>query len=396
MQHFLTCLQIQQQHGAIIDTRPAAIFNGWPDEVHGTSGHEPGALNLATRWLDIMDDEVLSGWLSRHALTPAMPLALYGGEHHALSYRLRRIGFQAVSTLADALTDPARLRRLPGFAQRPCPQWLHQLLQGKPVAERPAGAWRVLEIISDGTPLPRHAHIPGAACLDIGKLEGGPFWNVVPANQLSRVLTRHGIGGDTTVILYSRHLLAAARAAQILLYAGVADVRLLEGDAFAQAFPRATVPPMTTSHNLDAALGVPRCPQLMVTMAQARALLHRQDASLVSVRSWQEHTGQISGYDYIAEKGDIPGARWGHAGEGKDGMGDFLNPDGTLRSAEEITAMWAAYHITSDQHVAFYCGTGWRASLAFLCARAMGWSRIAVYDGGWYEWSQKNKNGATC
>jgi 3-mercaptopyruvate sulfurtransferase SseA len=30
--------------------------------------------------------------------------------------------------------------------------------------------------------------------------------------------------------------------------------------------------------------------------------------------------------------------------------------------------MWQACNITPDQHVAFYCGTGWRASLAFMCA----------------------------
>jgi thiosulfate/3-mercaptopyruvate sulfurtransferase len=35
----------------------------------------------------------------------------------------------------------------------------------------------------------------------------------------------------------------------------------------------------------------------------------------------------------------------------------------------------------------FYCGTGWRASLAFFYAWLMNWQRIGVYDGGWCEWS---------
>jgi rhodanese-related sulfurtransferase len=35
----------------------------------------------------------------------------------------------------------------------------------------------------------------------------------------------------------------------------------------------------------------------------------------------------------------------------------------------------------------FYCGTGWRASLAFFYAWLMGWEQIAVFDGGWFEWS---------
>jgi thiosulfate/3-mercaptopyruvate sulfurtransferase len=42
----------------------------------------------------------------------------------------------------------------------------------------------------------------------------------------------------------------------------------------------------------------------------------------------------------------------------------------------------------ADQRAAFYCGTGWRASEAFFYAYLMGWSQIAVYDGGWLEWSE--------
>jgi 3-mercaptopyruvate sulfurtransferase SseA len=38
--------------------------------------------------------------------------------------------------------------------------------------------------------------------------------------------------------------------------------------------------------------------------------------------------------------------------------------------------------------VAFYCGTGWGASETWFYAYLMGWARIAVYDGGWFEWSQ--------
>lgn len=43
------------------------------------------------------------------------------------------------------------------------------------------------------------------------------------------MLAKHGIRHDTTVILYGRDVYAAARVAQIMLYAGVKDVRLLDG-----------------------------------------------------------------------------------------------------------------------------------------------------------------------
>jgi hypothetical protein len=35
---------------------------------------------------------------------------------------------------------------------------------------------------------------------------------------------------------------------------------------------------------------------------------------------------------------------------------------------------------------------GWRASLAFFYAWLMDWERIAVYDGGWCEWSRDGGN----
>jgi thiosulfate/3-mercaptopyruvate sulfurtransferase len=42
--------------------------------------------------------------------------------------------------------------------------------------------------------------------------------------------------------------------------------------------------------------------------------------------------------------------------------------------------------------IPFYCGTGWRGSEAFYNAWLMGFPRISVYDGGWYEWSNDPGN----
>lgn len=141
----------------------------------------------------------------------------------------------------------------------------------------------------------------------------------------------------------------------------------------------------------DFGVKIPAQPQLMLDMEQARGLLHRRDASLVSIRSWPEFVGTTSGYSYIKPKGEIAGARWGHAGSDSTHMEDFHNPDGTMRSADDIAAMWKQWNILPNQQVSFYCGTGWRASETFMYARAMGWKNVSVYDGGWYEWSSNPK-----
>ena len=67
-----------------------------------------------------------------------------------------------------------------------------------------------------------------------------------------------------------------------------------------------------------------------------------------------------------------------------------------MRSAAEIERMWNEAGIYRGMHIAFYCGTGWRASLAFFYAWLMGWEHISVYDGGWMEWSSNAANPVIC
>lgn len=156
-------------------------------------------------------------------------------------------------------------------------------------------------------------HIPGAGYIDTNEVESEPLWNKVSDEQLKAMLAKHGIRHDTTVILYGRDVYAAARVAQIMLYAGVKDVRLLDGGW--KSWSDANLPvergmPDAEKAVTDFGAPIPGQPQLMLNTEQARGLLHRQDASLVSVRSWPEFIGTTSGYSYIKPKGDIAGARW--------------------------------------------------------------------------------------
>ena len=73
----------------------------------------------------------------------------------------------------------------------------------------------------------------------------------------------------------------------------------------------------------------------------------------MSIRSWPEFVGTTSGYSYIKPKGEIAGARWGHAGSDSTHMEDFHNPDGTMRSADDIAAMWQQWNILPNQQVSF-------------------------------------------
>jgi thiosulfate/3-mercaptopyruvate sulfurtransferase len=233
---------------------------------------------------------------------------------------------------------------------------------------------------------------------------------------LLQVLRQAGVCAGSTVILYGRNTLAAARVAQLMLVAGVQDVRLLDGGLAAwcaaghalQQGPERV--PFALDHgvNRDPAAHVhpggvqserfvPR-PDYLIDTAQAKALRLQNDGALVSIRSRAEHLGEMSGYSYIDARGDIAGALWGHAGVDGDvnSMGSFQDALGRMKPAADIAALWREAGIGPEMQIAFYCGTGWRASLAFFYAWLMGWPRISVYDGGWFEWSSDPANPLMC
>ena len=134
---------------------------------------------------------------------------------------------------------------------------------------------------------------------------------------------------------------------------------------------------------------VPLRPEVIVDIEEAKEIIaDPAGAALVSVRTWREHIGDVSGYNYIGPAGRIKGDVWGNCGTDAYHMQHYRNVDNTMRAYPEIAANWDEAGITPDKWVAFYCGTGWRASETWFYAYLQGWQRIAVYDGGWFEWSQ--------
>jgi len=64
----------------------------------------------------------------------------------------------------------------------------------------------------------------------------------------------------------------------------------------------------------------------------------------------------------------------------------------TTREYHEVEEIWKEAGVVPEKHNAFYCGTGWRGSEAWLNAWLMGWPRVSVFDGGWFEWSNDPQN----
>ena len=277
------------------------------------------------------------------------------------------------------------------------PDWLAQHLAARP----PGAPVRLFEIGFGALPDFFAEHIPGAAYIDTGELECPPLWNKVDDSALAALLLRHGVRHDTTVILYGRNNLAAARAAHLMLYAGVADVRLLDGGFgawVARGLPCEPGPGRLPAPVGDFGAALPVHPEYLVDMAYARRLQRDGQARLVSVRTWNEFIGKTSGYSYIAARGELPGAVWGRSFVDDDvnSLREFHVADGSMATPAHIRAIWDGAGIDPGSHTVFYCGTGWRASMAFFYAWLMGWERISVFDGGWLEWSRDPANPTVC
>ena len=181
----------------------------------------------------------------------------------------------------------------------------------------------------------------------------------------------------------------------ILRYCGVDDIRLLDGgyDAWVQAGNPLETTLREPTPVPSFGVAIPLRPDVIVDIDEAKQILADPDhAALVSVRTWNEHIGKVSGYNYIGPAGRIAGDVWGNCGTDAYHMQHYRNVDNTMRAYPEIAANWEETGITPDKWVAFYCGTGWRASETWFYAYLMGWQRIAVYDGGWWEWCRDPVN----
>ena len=64
-----------------------------------------------------------------------------------------------------------------------------------------------------------------------------------------------------------------------------------------------------------------------------------------------------------------------------------LDPDGTFKSAQDLSALYAAAGFTADKQIITYCQSGVRgAHTWFVLSRLLGYPNVRNYDGSWAEY----------
>lgn len=274
------------------------------------------------------------------------------------------------------------------------PEWVQSVIDGNQPESK---NYTILEV-SWGTykdsPTYTKGHIPGALHVDTSSIESEPIWNISEPKVVEKGMLDLGVTKDKTVILYGIDISAVSRVAHAYLWAGVENVKVLNGglNAWEKAGYKTETKIEKATPAKDFGTTVPSHPKYLMSIDKVQEKL-KNDSNfrLVSIRSKEEFDGKTSGYTYIDRAGEPKGAVWGHAGSDPYNMEDYIHEDGTVITAEEMEKLWADSDITKKNELSFYCGTGWRASVPWLIGYDAGWEGITVYDGGWNEWQMNNK-----
>ncbi|MDZ7743734.1 MAG: rhodanese-like domain-containing protein [Bacteroidota bacterium] len=398
----------------IVDARPVEAYNGWAlaGEVRG--GHIKNARSLPHKWLQYID------WIEvvrQKEIQPGHRIIVYAynkPEAEAVAKRFLSSGYDHVYVYHDFINEwPANsefpMQSLKRYKNLVSAHWVKDLIDGGKPAEYDNDQFIVVHAHYRNRDAYLSGHIPGAIDMDTLALEAPETWNRRSPEELKKALEAHGITSDTTVVLYGKFMfpdnadefpgsaagdIGAIRNAFIMMYAGVKDVRILNGgfQSWQDAGFETSTEDVPKKPAEDFGTNIPAHPELAVDTPEAKKMLTAKDAELVCVRSYPEYIGEVSGYNYIEAKGRIPGAIFADCGSDAYHMENYRNFDHTTREFHETEEIWKNNGITPDKHLAFYCGTGWRGSEAWFNAWLMGWPRVSVYDGGWFEWSNDPAN----
>ena len=236
-----------------IDVRQESEYIGWKvNSIEG--GHIEGAYDFTADWFDMLasDKDALTE-LGRKKIYPPMNLIIYDTKDTDtnVANKFANLGFN-VMTLdggIDAWIEKTKrpLNKMPNYEILVYPKWVYDLTQGNN-ADIPKDKKFVIVELSYGDMEADYekGHIPGAVHVDSKVIDvSGPqnleeyefltleekakFFRRPDDASIEKTLLSLGIDKDTLVIVYGPKPYANTRYALIMKYAGVEDVRVLNG-----------------------------------------------------------------------------------------------------------------------------------------------------------------------
>lgn len=251
-----------------------------------------------------------------------------------------------------------------------------------------------VRLIEASTDLKKYesGHLPGAIFVhwldDMISPQRREIYSNLNADQLSKLMSRKGIGNQHRIIIYDRF---ASRLSTRLLWTlkshGHQQVQILDGgfQAWRSKYDLSKEKPTYAATEFS----VQPQPELLAEMDFVKNHLEDANTKFVDGRPPAQYSGAKPGKVYHtgkahAKKGHIPAAVnvfWK----------DNFNRDGTFKSVPELRKLYTDAGIQPDQCVVTYCNEGLHAAPPwFVLTELLGYKDVRLYDNSMAEWANSD------
>jgi thiosulfate/3-mercaptopyruvate sulfurtransferase len=228
-------------------------------------------------------------------------------------------------------------------------------------------------------------HLPGAVKVNwTTELQDPVRRDIVDKEQFAQLLSAKGVSNDDTVVLYggNNNWFAAYAYWQFKLY-GHENVKLLDGGR--KKWELDGRPLTTDVVERGATTYTAKDPDLSIRAFRDEVVDAIGTKNLVDVRSPDEFSGKILAPAHLPQEqsqrpGHVPSAiniPWSKA----------ANEDGTFKSDEQLTELYAEQGFDDSKETIAYCRIGERSSHTwFVLQELLGKKNVKNYDGSWVEY----------
>jgi thiosulfate/3-mercaptopyruvate sulfurtransferase len=264
-------------------------------------------------------------------------------------------------------------------------RWLAERLQAPDIRVVDA-TWFMPSDPRSAVALYQERRIPGAVFFPIDEIADtdSPLPHMLPSpEEFASRMRKLGVGDGARVVVYDSHgLFSAARVWWTLRVMGHEDIAVLDGGF--PAWERG-------GHPVETGEPTPR-PERHFT-ARYRADLVRDLAdmrralaggvSILDARPAPRFRGEAAEPRAGLKSGHMPGAA-------NMPSASLVSEVGTLKSREDLAALFADAGADADRPAICTCGSGVTAALIALALARLGRWDAAIYDGSWAEWGGRD------